>query len=104
MASGRPNFLFRNKTAKIAAIPMILTALFVFVGGTAWTTAGAGTAAAGAGTDEAPLSTVLKLGMKLCSELVSLATMLGPIAAVALKPRFSEPSRISCLWKPVPQP
>ncbi len=37
MAFGRPNFLFRNKTAKIAAIPMILTALFVFVGGTAWT-------------------------------------------------------------------
>ena len=37
MASGRPNFLFRNKTAKIAASPMILTALFVFVGGTAWT-------------------------------------------------------------------
>ena len=37
MASGRPNFLFRNKTAKIAAIPMILTALFVFIGGTAWT-------------------------------------------------------------------
>ena len=37
MASGRPNFLFRNKTAKIAAIPMILTALFGFVGGTAWT-------------------------------------------------------------------
>ena len=37
MASRRPNFLFRNKTAKIAAIPMILTALFVFVGGTAWT-------------------------------------------------------------------
>ena len=37
MASGRPNSLFRNKTAKIAAIPMILTALFVFVGGTAWT-------------------------------------------------------------------
>ena len=37
MASGRPNFLFRNKTAKIAAIPMMLTALFVFVGGTAWT-------------------------------------------------------------------
>ena len=37
MASGRPNFLFRNKTAKIAAIPMILTALFDFVGGTAWT-------------------------------------------------------------------
>ena len=37
MASGRPNFLFQNKTAKIAAIPMILTALFVFFGGTAWT-------------------------------------------------------------------
>ena len=33
----RPNQLFRNKTAKIAAIPMILTALFVFVGGTIWT-------------------------------------------------------------------
>lgn len=36
MASKRPNQLFRNMTAKIAAIPMILTAL-VFVGGTAWT-------------------------------------------------------------------
>ena len=30
-------WLFRNKSAKIAAIPMIVTALFVFVGGTAWT-------------------------------------------------------------------
>lgn len=37
MASDRPNQLFRNKSAKIAAIPMIVTALFVFVGGTAWT-------------------------------------------------------------------
>jgi glucose/mannose transport system permease protein len=33
----RPNQLFRNLTSKIAAIPMIVTALFVFVGGTAWT-------------------------------------------------------------------
>ncbi|MCB1333659.1 MAG: sugar ABC transporter permease [Roseivivax sp.] len=37
MSSGRPIQLFRNMTAKIAAIPMILTALVVFVGGTAWT-------------------------------------------------------------------
>lgn len=37
MASERPNQLFRNKSAKIAAIPMIVTALFVFVGGTIWT-------------------------------------------------------------------
>lgn len=37
MASARPNQLFRNKSAKIAAIPMIVTALFVFVGGTIWT-------------------------------------------------------------------
>lgn len=37
MASGRPNQLFRNKSAKIAAIPMIVTALFVFIGGTVWT-------------------------------------------------------------------
>ncbi|WP_275567815.1 carbohydrate ABC transporter permease [Psychromarinibacter sediminicola] len=37
MASGRPIQLFRNMTAKIAAIPMILTALVIFVGGTAWT-------------------------------------------------------------------
>ena len=36
-SSGRPSQLFRNKTAKIAAIPMILTALVVFVGGTIWT-------------------------------------------------------------------
>ena len=32
MASERPNQLFRNKTAKIAAIPMIITALVVFIG------------------------------------------------------------------------
>lgn len=37
MTSGRPTQLFRNKTAKIAAIPMIVTALCVFVGGTIWT-------------------------------------------------------------------
>jgi glucose/mannose transport system permease protein len=33
----RPIRLFRNLSAKIASIPMILTALCVFVGGTAWT-------------------------------------------------------------------
>ncbi len=33
----RPNRIFQNSMAKIASIPMILTALFVFVGGTAWT-------------------------------------------------------------------
>lgn len=33
----RPSRLFRNLNAKIAAIPMILTTLMVFVGGTAWT-------------------------------------------------------------------
>ena len=37
MATKRPNQLFRNMNAKVAAIPMIVTALFVFVGGTAWT-------------------------------------------------------------------
>ena len=37
MSHKRPNQLSRNKSAKIAAIPMIVTALFVFVGGTAWT-------------------------------------------------------------------
>ncbi len=37
MQNARPNQLFRNMTAKIAAIPMILTALCVFVGGTVWT-------------------------------------------------------------------
>jgi len=33
----RPIQLFRNLNAKIASVPMILTALVVFVGGTAWT-------------------------------------------------------------------
>ncbi|SEW45655.1 glucose/mannose transport system permease protein [Cognatiyoonia koreensis] len=33
----RPNRLFKNLSAKIASIPMIITALFVFVGGTTWT-------------------------------------------------------------------
>ncbi|MBX3574388.1 MAG: sugar ABC transporter permease [Mesorhizobium sp.] len=36
-ASRRPNSLFRNLNAKIASIPMIFTALVVFVGGTIWT-------------------------------------------------------------------
>lgn len=35
--SARPNQLFRNLNAKIAAIPMILTALGIFVGCTIWT-------------------------------------------------------------------
>ena len=37
VAEKRPIGLFRNLSAKIASIPMILTALCVFVGGTAWT-------------------------------------------------------------------
>ena len=38
MASvGKPIGLFRNMSAKIAAIPMIFTAMVVFVGGTLWT-------------------------------------------------------------------
>lgn len=36
-AQGRPNQLFRNLSAKIAAIPMILTAAVIFLGGTIWT-------------------------------------------------------------------
>ncbi|MCR5856688.1 carbohydrate ABC transporter permease [Mesorhizobium sp. J428] len=36
-AARRPNQLFRNLNAKIASIPMILTALVVFVGGSIWT-------------------------------------------------------------------
>jgi glucose/mannose transport system permease protein len=32
--SERPNPLFRNLNAKVASIPMILTAVVVFVGGT----------------------------------------------------------------------
>ena len=35
----RPNLIFRNLAAKIASIPMILTALVVFVGCTLWTVA-----------------------------------------------------------------
>jgi glucose/mannose transport system permease protein len=35
--SARPSQLLRNLNAKIASIPMILTALVIFVGGTAWT-------------------------------------------------------------------
>ncbi|MBC2837382.1 carbohydrate ABC transporter permease [Paragemmobacter straminiformis] len=38
MADGaRRNPLFRNLTAKLAAVPMVLTALVVFAGGTVWT-------------------------------------------------------------------
>lgn len=33
----RPNRLFKNWMAKLATIPMIVTALLVFVGGTTWT-------------------------------------------------------------------
>lgn len=36
-AQARPIRLLRNLNAKIAAIPMILTALVIFVGGSAWT-------------------------------------------------------------------
>jgi glucose/mannose transport system permease protein len=36
-AATRPNPLFRNLPAKIATIPMALTALVVFFGGTVWT-------------------------------------------------------------------
>ncbi|CAH0340986.1 sugar ABC transporter permease [Rhizobium sp. CECT 9324] len=35
--AGRPNKLFRNLNSKIASIPMILTALVIFLGGTIWT-------------------------------------------------------------------
>ncbi|MBD9372611.1 sugar ABC transporter permease [Rhizobium sp. ARZ01] len=34
---GRPNRLLRNLNAKIASIPMILTAVVIFLGGTVWT-------------------------------------------------------------------
>lgn len=37
MAGFQPGRLFRNISAKIAAIPMVFTALIVFVGGTLWT-------------------------------------------------------------------
>lgn len=33
----RPNQWLRNISAKIASVPMILTAVVVFAGGTAWT-------------------------------------------------------------------
>ena len=33
----RPSQLFRNLNAKVASVPMILTALCVFLGGTVWT-------------------------------------------------------------------
>ena len=33
----RPNQLFKNLNAKVASVPMILTALVIFVGGTFWT-------------------------------------------------------------------
>jgi glucose/mannose transport system permease protein len=36
-AAARPRGLFRNLNAKIASIPMVLTALVVFLGGTLWT-------------------------------------------------------------------
>jgi glucose/mannose transport system permease protein len=36
-AQSRPSQLFKNLSAKIASIPMILTAVVVFVGGTIWT-------------------------------------------------------------------
>lgn len=35
--AARPNRLFRNLTAKIAAVPMILTAVVIFMGGSLWT-------------------------------------------------------------------
>jgi glucose/mannose transport system permease protein len=36
-ATERPSRLFKNVSAKIAAIPMILTAVVIFAGGTIWT-------------------------------------------------------------------
>ncbi|MBN9054499.1 MAG: sugar ABC transporter permease [Rhizobiales bacterium] len=35
--TGRPARLFRNLNAKIASIPMVLTAVVIFLGGTIWT-------------------------------------------------------------------
>ncbi len=35
--SGRPNQLFRNLNSKIASIPLILTSMVIFLGGTIWT-------------------------------------------------------------------
>ena len=37
LSGKRPSKLFKNWMAKMASLPMILTALVVFVGGTAWT-------------------------------------------------------------------
>lgn len=37
MSTGKPNQLFRNMSAKIASIPMVITAVVVFLGGTIWT-------------------------------------------------------------------
>ena len=36
-ANKRPNQLFRYLNAKIATLPMILTAVVIFLGGTIWT-------------------------------------------------------------------
>ncbi len=36
-AAGRPNQLLKNLNSKIASIPMILTAVVIFLGGTLWT-------------------------------------------------------------------
>lgn len=36
-SDGRPSRLFKNLSAKIASIPMVLTAVVVFLGGTIWT-------------------------------------------------------------------
>lgn len=36
-STSKPNPIFRNLNAKVAAIPMVLTTLVVFVGGTLWT-------------------------------------------------------------------
>ena len=35
--TGRPSKLLRNLSSKIASIPMMLTAVFIFLGGTIWT-------------------------------------------------------------------
>jgi glucose/mannose transport system permease protein len=39
MPTARPNRIFHNISAKIASIPMVLTAVVVFTGGTLWTVA-----------------------------------------------------------------
>ena len=35
--TGRPRRMLRNLSSKIASIPMMLTAVVIFVGGTIWT-------------------------------------------------------------------